>query len=247
MSNVALLLGPIAFQAFEVPANINIGGAQRLAIHRLPGGTRVIDVLGRDDSDITFSGTFSGSDATLRARLVDEMRMSGLAMPLTWDVFFYSVIIKKFEADYRSGWWIPYRMTCTVVNNGLNDAVISVISLADGVLSDVTTALRFAAIGGIDLSDAQTAIGMQGATVRGTTAYSSTLDALTNANTLVGSGIDRAGSMLGTSSWSISAQSLPCVASAFASVVSAAHQMSSLTVAQTYIGRAGSNLANAST
>jgi hypothetical protein len=104
MSNVALLLGPIAFRNFEVPAAINIGGAQRLAIHRLLGGTRVIDTLGRDDTDISFSGTFSGPDATLRARLIDEMRVSGLSLPLTWDVFFYSVIIRKFEADYRSGW-----------------------------------------------------------------------------------------------------------------------------------------------
>ena len=40
MSNVALLLGHIAFQDFEVPATINIGGDQRLAIHRLLGGTR---------------------------------------------------------------------------------------------------------------------------------------------------------------------------------------------------------------
>ena len=109
MSNVALLLGPVSFQSFEIPARINFGGAQRLAIHRLPGGTRVIDALGRDDSDISFSGTFSGPQATLRARAIDEMRVAGFSIPLTWDVFFYNVIIKKFEADYHSGWWIPYR------------------------------------------------------------------------------------------------------------------------------------------
>ena len=68
MSDIALLLGPVAFQDFELPANIGFGGEQRLAVHCLPGGARVIDVLGRDDAEITFSGIFSGSDATLRAR-----------------------------------------------------------------------------------------------------------------------------------------------------------------------------------
>jgi hypothetical protein len=246
MSNVALLLGPIAFQAFEVPASINIGGAQRLAIHRLLGGVRVIDALGRDDSDIAFSGTFSGPDATLRARLIDEMRVSGLPMPLTWDVFFYSVIIKKFEADYRSGWWIPYRMTCTVVCDEANNAVASVISLADDALSDVTTAFSFATAAGIDLSDAQTAVGAPGAAVRGTASYSSTLDALVNASALVGAGIDQAELTLGAASWPTGGQ-MPYAANAFGGVVSAAQQVSSLAMAQAFIGRASINLTNAST
>jgi hypothetical protein len=246
MSNVALLLGPIAFQAFEVPASINIGGAQRLAIHHLPGGSRVIDALGRDDSDITFSGTFSGPDATLRARLVDEMRVSGLPMPLTWDVFFYSVIIKKFEADYRSGWWIPYRMTCIVVCDEASRAVASIISLADDALSDVTTAFGFATTAGIDLSDAQNAVGAPGTAVRGTASYSSTLDALANASALIGSGIGHAESTLGAASWLADGQ-MPYVAIAFNGVVSAVQQLSSLTIAQAYIGRASINLANAST
>ena len=63
MADVTLLLGPVAFQDFEVPCGVNFGGRQRLALHRLPGGSRVIDALGRDDAQISFSGIFSGSDA----------------------------------------------------------------------------------------------------------------------------------------------------------------------------------------
>jgi hypothetical protein len=246
MSNVALLLGPIAFQNFEVPASINIGGAQRLAIHRLPGGTRVIDALGRDDSDISFSGTFSGPDATLRARSIDEMRAAGLFMPLTWDVFFYSVIINKFEADYRSGWWIPYRISCTVVCDEAGSVVASVISLADDALSDVTTARSFATVAGIDLSDTQSALSMPDAAVKGTATYSSTLATLASAGALVGTGIAQAEATLGNTSWPADGQ-IPSVAGTLDGIVLAAQQISSLTVAQAYIGRAAINLANAST
>ena len=246
MSKVALLLGPIAFQDFEVPASINIGGVQRLAIHRLLGGTRVIDALGGDDSDISFSGTFSGSDATLRARSLDEMRAAGLPMPLTWDVFFYSVIVNKFEADYRTGWWIPYQMTCAVVCDKVSSAASAVISLVDDALSDVTTACTFAIAAGIDLSETQTAFGMPNAAVKGTATYSSTLVAVASAGALVGSGISQAEATLGAASWPVDGQ-IPSAAIALNGVVSAAQQISWLTVAQAYIGRASVNLANAST
>jgi len=246
MSNVALLLGPIAFQNFEVPASINIGGAQRLAIHRLPGGARVIDALGRDDSDISFSGTFSGSDATLRARSIDEMRATGLPMPLTWDVFFYSVVINKFEADYRSGWWIPYRISCTVLCGEASSVIASMISLAEDALSDVTTACRFATVGGVDLSDTQSALSMPDAALKGTATYSSTLATLGSAGVLVGTGIAQAGTTLGTASWPTDG-GMPSAARTLDGIVLAAQQISTLTVAQAYIGRAAINLANAST
>jgi hypothetical protein len=246
MSNVTLLLGPISFQDFEVPPNINIGGAQRLVIHRLPGGTRVIDALGRDDMDISFSGTFSGRNATLRARLIDEMRVSGLPMPLTWDVFFYSVIVKKIEADYRCGWWIPYHLTCTVVCDEASSAVASVISLADDALSDVTTASTFAIAAGFDLSDTQSAVGMPDAAVKGTASYSSTLVTIAIASVLVGSGISQAEVALGAASWPVEGHA-SSAAGILNGIVAAAQRISSLTVAQAYLGRASINLENAST
>lgn len=246
MSNVALLLGPIAFQDFEIPASINIGGVQRLAIHRLPGGTRVIDAMGRDDSDMSFSGTFSGPDATLRARAIDEMRVSGLSVPLTWDVFFYSVIIGKFEADYRSGWWIPYHMTCTVVCDEASGAPGSAMSLTDDAISDAATASTFATAAGIDLSYTQNAVSVPDAVVKGTALYSSALSAFASASAFVGSGISQAEVTLGAASWAAGDQ-VPSAANTLNDIVSAARRISSLTVAQSYIGRASINLANAST
>jgi hypothetical protein len=246
MSEVALLLGPIAFQAFEIPSSINIGGAQRLAVHQLPGGIRVIDSLGRDDSDIVFSGTFSGADATMRARLIDEMRASGLPMPLTWDMFFYSVIIKDFRADYRSSWWVPYRLTCAVVCDEASSAVTSIVSLAASALSDVTTALGFAASAGVDLTSAQDAVAAPSAAVKATASYSSALNALAGAGKLIGANITAAESALGATTWATANQP-PSTAYILSDLVYVTQQMSSLSIAQSYLGRASLNLANAST
>src|SRR4051812_20099813 len=111
MTDVLLLLGPVVFQDFEIPSGVNFGGKQRLALHRLPGGERVIDALGRDDAEIGFSGIFTGPDATLRARSLDELRSAGVMLPLTWDIFYYTVLISDFHADYRNGSWNPYSLT----------------------------------------------------------------------------------------------------------------------------------------
>ena len=117
MPDIVLALGPVTFQDFEVPSGINFGGAQRLAVHRLPGGARIIDAMGRDDAQITFSGVFSGPNASWRARSLDELRSAGAVLPITWDAFFLSVIISDFQADYQNGWWIPYSITCIVLRD----------------------------------------------------------------------------------------------------------------------------------
>jgi hypothetical protein len=246
VSKVELLLGPIAFQDFEVPASINIGGAQRLAIHRLLGGTRVIDALGRDDSDISFSGTFSGSDASERARSIDEMRVAGVPMPLTWDAFSYSVIINKFEANYRSGWWIPYHLSCTVVCDDASGTIATATSLGSDALSDVTTACIFATAAGLDLTEAQSAVAMPDAAVKGTATYASTVIALASANAIIGIEMSQAEACLEAASWSPDSLGLTA-AVALNGMVSAAQQISALTVAQAYIGRAAINVTNAST
>lgn len=246
MPKVTLLLGPIAFHDFEVPASINIGGAQRLAIHRLPGGTRVIDALGRDDSDISFSGTFSGPNASERARSIDEMRVAGAPIPLTWDAFGYSVVINKFEASYRSGWWIPYRLSCTVVCDDANGTIAPATSLESDALSDVTTACRFATAAGLELTEAQSAAAMPDAVVKGTATYASALIALASADAIIETGISLAEACLETASWSPDNLG-PTAAAALNGMVSAAQQISALIVAQAYIGRATINAINAST
>ena len=110
-------LGLVTLEAFEIPAAIAFGGKQRLAVHDLPGGGRVIDVLGGTDTDITFSGIISGSDADTRAQLLDAMRVTGTSLPLSWGEQYFIVIISEAEFDYRKPWWIAYRLRCVVQSN----------------------------------------------------------------------------------------------------------------------------------
>lgn len=118
VSGVApLILGPIALHGFEVPETITIGGAQRLAIHRLPGGARVIDALGPDDADIVWSGIASGPEAAARIRTLDTLRRAGLPLPLAWDANAYTVVVSNFEADTVNPYWIPYRISCAVLRD----------------------------------------------------------------------------------------------------------------------------------
>jgi hypothetical protein len=139
-----LLLGPILFQDFELPPSITWGGAQSITIHRLPGGTRIIDAMGRDDANITWSGIISGPDAAARAQSLDLMRAEGSLWPLTWSSFFYSVVIARFDADYRRPNWIPYRLTCAVLRDEAAALVEFALSAVATVAQDLVRAASFA-------------------------------------------------------------------------------------------------------
>lgn len=113
-----LILGPILFRDFEVPQQITLGGRQRLAVHQLPGGVRVVDAMGADDAELGWSGILSGPDAGARARSLDSLRRGGLAWPLAWDGWRYTVIIARFEADSANPCWLPYHISCCVLAEG---------------------------------------------------------------------------------------------------------------------------------
>ncbi|MCC6717365.1 MAG: hypothetical protein IT555_05730 [Acetobacteraceae bacterium] len=146
-----LLIGPVLLEAFELPSRVGWGGRQRLAVHRLPGGRRVIDAMGRDDADVVWAGVFTGEDAVFRARAVDLMRAGGLVWPLSWGSFFYTVVVGRFEADYTRENWIPYRIACTVLRDEAAGLAEDALSLAGGVLADLAglQGADFAALEGV--------------------------------------------------------------------------------------------------
>jgi hypothetical protein len=145
-----LLLGPLLLQDFELPARISWGGAQRIAVHRLPGGRRVLDSMGRDDAPITWQGVFTGADAALRARLLDLMRADGSVWPLIWDTFLYSVVVARFDADFLRTNWIPYRVELTVLRDEAEGFVEDVLSAGAEILGDMATARGLAPALGLD-------------------------------------------------------------------------------------------------
>ncbi len=149
MTNVNLTLGNVAFQDFEVPESIALGGVQRVAVQSLIGGGRVVNVLGGDDGEISFAGIFSGDDATARVQLLDTMRAAGAAVPLVWDGFFYSVVIAEVLADFTKPWWIPFSIRCVPLDDDNTDLADAVISALDSVGSDLAAATQLAGQAGL--------------------------------------------------------------------------------------------------
>ena len=152
MDEVTLVLGPISFRDFEVSGGVRFGGRQRVVVHPLFGGGRVVDILGRDDAEIQLEGIFSGADATLRARLLDELRSSGVRVALSWDIFFYTVIVREFKANYQNALWIPYFTRCTVLRDEAVAVIPHIVPVAATVADDVATAIAGALQAGLALN-----------------------------------------------------------------------------------------------
>lgn len=148
---IYVTLGDVTFQDFEVPEQIRIGGQQRAAVHELIGGGRVIDVLGGQPAEISFSGIFSGADATTRAQSLDTACAAGAVLALGWDAFFYNVVIVDFIADYKKPFWIPFRVTCLAVSDSALAAVAAVIPVGSVISSDLGIASLWADAAGLGL------------------------------------------------------------------------------------------------
>lgn len=232
MSGIALILGPVVFQDFEAAAGIRFGGEQRIIVHKLPGGTRVIDSLGRDDAEITLSGTFSGPDGTLRARMLDELRAEGSVLPLTWDVFFYSVVIRDFQADYRNSYWIPYRLACTVLRDEAAALLEAGLSLVGSIVADVAAAAG-QSLSGIDFSTAASAVASPGATTLRTGSYNQAFGALGAVQSSTTAGLSNVGTSLDMASATLATTADPIAGTtALNAATSAAGQLSALAVAR---------------
>lgn len=230
----------------EIPSGINFGGRQRLTVHGLPGGLRILDALGRDDAQIAFAGVFTGPDATLRARSLDELRVAGAPMPLTWDVFFYTVVIAEFRADYRNRWWIPYRISCTVVQDEASTVVQNAVSLGNAALSDLGMAADYASIIDMGMASQQAALIAQGATTRGTAAYAIAQYSLLAAQSQVRRSIASSETVLAGTSFAALGEPQTSAA-CLRAVTDAAEQLCALTSAEAFVRRAGLNLSSAST
>lgn len=226
VSGVRLVLGSVAFRDFEVPERIVFGGTQKLAVHELPGGGRVIDVMGAQNADLVWSGVFSGSDAAERVRLLDGLRLLAAEVPLSWDVFAYTVIIERFEAEYINPWWIPYHLICKIVQDPIADLIVSGATLVSQVVSDLAVAAN-----SVSLGAAQFAVAVPGAETQGSAANVAAVGAISSGQQDIETRMSMVGQTLGSGSLGDS--------------VSACGTLAGLGVARGYAGRAAATLAGA--
>lgn len=138
---ITLSLGDVLFSDLEIPEHIAFGGEQSLVVHKMVGGVRQIDAMGRDDMPMEWSGTFMGAEALSRAKYLDAQRIAGTSVPLVWSEFFYDVVIQRFEADFQREWMIPYRITCIVVlDHSQPQTSLTGPSINDLMASDLSSA-----------------------------------------------------------------------------------------------------------
>jgi hypothetical protein len=222
-----LSIGGVVFEGFEVPSAVAFGGEQALVVHKMPGGGRIVDVMGRDDYNLVWSGILTGVEASSRARQLDAIRVAGNIIPVSWNAFYYSAIIASLKLTYDNSWWIRYELTCKVVSDEAQSTALIVSSDSTAILTDIEIAATFT-----DLGSASSLVSAQSALSAGTQANATATLALTQ----VASNIDQ----------KIYAAEQQLQAPDIATLVIASGSLADLTLARGYIGRASTNLQYAS-
>ena len=177
MQGSPIQIGTINLQNFEVPPSVRFGGRYRLMVHTLSGGARVLERLGPDDGDIQFRGTFSGAQAEARVREVNNLRLTGEVVWLTWESFRYQVIVKTFLVDYYSPWWISYQLGCVIAyQTGAAD--LRTLALGALVAADLGEAVAAVAGTSIQVGSLQAALSNSNALTAGTSDQSQAIAAV---------------------------------------------------------------------
>jgi hypothetical protein len=141
MPKSKLRLGDVLFEGFEVPEDLfGIGGVQQLKVHNYVGSNKAVQVLGPKPGDITWQGRFLYQNATLRALQVDEYRKTGEVVRLSWDIFAYEVVVKKFEAKPKGQFDIPYAIELEVVRDFTASPPLNEITPDEGIINSLNRA-----------------------------------------------------------------------------------------------------------
>jgi hypothetical protein len=135
-----LVVGGMVLVDFEIPDKISWGGTQRIAVHQLPGGERIFDIMGREEEPISWSGIFLGSDAVAKAIQWDVARARGSVLPLQWGTLSYQVVMESFSADYKQRWHIPYKVVFKVLRDNAAPLPSSSPTPEQAVSDDVSSA-----------------------------------------------------------------------------------------------------------
>ncbi len=148
MTYTSVVLGDIALQDFEVPEKIEFGGAQRVIVHELIGGGRVVDALGGQPQEVSFSGFLSGATAVARAQALEIICTAGEIISLSWQNFYYRVIVADFFIDYEKSWWMPFTIRCAVVQDSVSPPQGSTVPISNLIAGDLAAAAMLASSAG---------------------------------------------------------------------------------------------------
>ncbi len=242
LKDISLELGPVILSGFELPEEILFGEVQKVVTHDIPGGYRTFDVLGNFSSDIRWKGIFSGPAASTRFQLLEQILAQGIAIPLIWGSFTYSVVIKSLCANFHNLGWIPYEIVLSVLQDNTQILNAPPSSLSVDAPLDVGMATTFGSAGGISLQNLSEAIAAAGSTILDTSAYNSASQATGEAISLVSSSFAVADAIVGGFS-----QTGINSAADIATLTDAAGNQAALNWANAFLGRLQSNMSRAGT
>jgi hypothetical protein len=143
MATDLFTLGGVVFDEFSTPSEPPFGGSQAMAVHKLPGGSRVIDLLGPDDTDYTFNGVFWGDSAFANAEALDALRVSGQPTVLSWGGRSWLVIVQHASIECcRFPNYYKYSVQVVVAQNNMFGALGAFAAGIDDLISaDMNNAL----------------------------------------------------------------------------------------------------------
>lgn len=148
MTDTTITLGGFQFRDLEIPEKINFGGEHKLVVHELVGGERIIDAMGRNDTNIEWTGLIQGSDAIDRALQLENFRTSGQTVTLSWFNLTYQVVVEKFIAHTEKYYQVIYEIGCKTVTSGndqfglssllgFDQSISNDLSIANGISSSL--------------------------------------------------------------------------------------------------------------
>jgi hypothetical protein len=136
MSTDQVSIGGLVLDGFSAPQTMTGGGKHAMVVHKLPGGSRVIDTLGPDEADIPIAGQLYSESAYATCLALDAMRSSGQQVPLIWGGSFRTVIIADFHYTvHRFPNWCDYSILCLVVSNPSQGGLGGIVSSIGGLIA----------------------------------------------------------------------------------------------------------------
>lgn len=115
-----LSIGDVVFATQECPNKLSIGAAeQMLAVHDMPGGSRVVNAFGNKFKDVTWEGHFWDQNISIRVQQLRLYQVSGVEIPVSFGDEKYYCIVKDFDPGYLGG-YNEYSITLCITrdNNG---------------------------------------------------------------------------------------------------------------------------------
>lgn len=110
--SLALILDSVEFHRFEVPEDFGpIGGKQTIVTHEFPGGLITQQELGAFPTPIKWSGYLTGGQAFNRQQAIDQIRVTGQDVQLTYGRYAWLGKVTEFEARAKHKYLVPYSIT----------------------------------------------------------------------------------------------------------------------------------------